>query len=297
MSNFKSLLWPILFVFRLTGVLPLTSQFAPSGLGQKCASMLIIISVTLGCVKPYRFIMKSDFKPEDFMQIIGVSLTTLSAFASFFLINNRIKEAGEVLTKLQLIHDSLKMKIKLRLVISVWLPFLVVYLIPLIFKIFCMKYWNDSYLGLLLYACTIARANYVNSSVLTFIVMCIVINTYYKELLRQFELVQLSGHCKTRKIENLKLCHQMLYESAEGISNLYGLHILLGLLTSNLYFQMSVFRSLQKLITTNDIWAATLKVMQTLLFMSVDIVRIVLCFTFSNSIYTQVEIHHTIAVY
>jgi len=131
--------------------------------------------------------MKSDFKPEDFMQIIGVSLTTLSALASFFLINYRIKEAGEVLKKLQLIHASLKMGIKLRLVISVWLPFLVVYLIPLIFKFFWTIYWYDNYLGLLLDVCPVARANYVNSSVLTFIVICIVINTYYKEILRQFK--------------------------------------------------------------------------------------------------------------
>jgi hypothetical protein len=297
MSNFKSLLWPILLVFRLTGVLPLTSQFTPSRLGQKCASVVLIISTTLGCVKPYRFIMKSDFEPKDFMQIIGVSLTTLSAFATFFLINYRIKEAGEVLTKLQLIHNSLKMGIKLRLMISVWLPFLVVYLIPLIFKFFWTIYWYDSYLGLLLDACPVARANYVNSSVLTFIVMCIVINTYYKEILRQFNLVQLSGLRKNRKIENLKLCHQMLHESAEGINNLYGLHILLGLLTSNLYFQMSVFSSLQKFITTNDIWTTTLKIVQTFLFISIDIVRIVLCFTFSNSIYTQVDKHHITAVY
>jgi hypothetical protein len=297
MSNFKSLLWPILFVFRLTGVLPLTSQFTPSKLGQNCASVVLIISVTLGCVKPYRFIMKSDFKPEDFMQIIGVSLTTVSAFASLFLINYRIKEAGEVLTKLQLIHASLKMGIKLRLVISVWLPFLVVYLIPLIFKFFRTIYWYDNYLGLLLDVCPVVRANYVNSSVLTFIVMCIVINTYYKEILRQFKLVQLSGLRKIRKIENLKLCHRMLHESAQGINNLYGLHILLGLSTSNLYFQMSVFSSLQKIITTNDIWATTLKTVQTFLFMGVDIVRIVLCFTLSNSIYTQVEKHHIIAVY
>jgi len=89
----------------------------------------------------------------------------------------------------------------------------------------------------------------------------------------------------------------MLHESAEGINNLYGLHILLGLMTSNLYFQMSAFSSLQNFITTHDIWATTLKTVQTFLFMGVDIVRIVLCFTLSNSIYTQVEKHHIIAVY
>jgi hypothetical protein len=289
MRHFKSLLWPILFVFRLTGVLPLTSQFAPSRRGQLCASIVLIISVTLGCVRPYRFIMKSDFKPEDFMQIFGVSLTTFSAFASFYLINFRIKEVGEVLTKLQLIHESLNTAVKLRLMFSVWLPFFVLYLIPMLYKIILTIYSFESFFGLLLDACPIARANYNNSSVLTFIVMCNVINAYYKEILRQFNLVQLSSRRKNSKLENLKLCHQMLHESAEGIKNLYGFHILVGLVTSNLYFQMSVFKSLQKLITSNDIWTTSRKILQTFVFMSVDIIRIILCFNFSNSIYAQVN--------
>jgi len=72
MRSFESLLWPLLFVFRITGALPLTSQFAPSRWGQIFASLVVIISVTLGCVKPYLSYTKSSIKPEMFMDIIGV---------------------------------------------------------------------------------------------------------------------------------------------------------------------------------------------------------------------------------
>lgn len=291
MSHFKSLLWPILFVFRLTGVLPLTSQFAPSRWSQTCASIVLIISATLGFVRPYRFIMNSGFKPEDFMQIIGASLTTFSAFASLFLINFRIKEAGDVLKKLQLIHDRLNVGFKLRLMASVWLPFMVLYMIPLLYKIIRILYSFESYTGLLLGVCSTVRANYINSSVLTFIVMCSVMNVHYEEILKQFDVVQLSSARKIRKLENLKLCHQKLFECAEGIKNLYGIHILFGLVTSNLYFQMSVFKSLHKLIITNDIWKTSRQILVTFMFMSVEIWRIVLCFSTSNSIYNQVKEH------
>jgi hypothetical protein len=288
MSPFKSLLWPIFFVFKVTGVLPLTSQFAPSRLGQTCASIFLIFSVSLGCVGPYRFIMTHSFKPEDFMLIIGVSLTTFSAFASLFLINFRIKEVGAVLTKLQFIHDTLNVGIKFRLMASVWLPFLLLYLIPLLYKIINALYSFQSFYILLMVLCNAARANYNNSSVLTFIVMCKVINVYYEEILKRLDVVQFSSVRKKLKIENLKLCHQRLYECAEGVKNLYGMHILLGLVTSNLYFQISVFKSLQNLINTNDIWTTTGNILIMFMFMSIDMARIIMCFTSTNSIYKQV---------
>lgn len=289
MSSFKNLFWPVLFVFRLTSVLPLTSQFVPSRWGQIATSIVIILSVTLGCIRPYQFIMRSNLKPNDFMNIIGVLLTTFSSVASFFIINFRIEKICKVLTKLELVHDFLNVGLNIRLIISVWLPFSALYVIPMLYKIVYHLSKFNSFSGLVIGACNIARANYLNSSVLTFIVLCHIMNKYFEEIIKQLQNIKLTSVLKIKQLEKIKECHRNLYESAEGLKTMYGIHILLGLVTSNLYFQMSVFRSLQKLLTTNDIWLASRKILQTFMFMSVDIGRIILCFTSSNSIYKQVK--------
>jgi hypothetical protein len=293
MSSFASLLWPLLFVFRITGALPLTSKFAPSRWGQIFASFVVIISVTIGCVKPYLNITKSSFKPEKFMQVIGVMLSLFSAIASFFIINFKIKEAGQLLKTLQIVHVRLNVRTHLRLIFSVWVPFLVIYLVPLLYKVFNMVFYFKSWYGLLVDASGAARFNYLNTSVLTFVVTCHIIGIYYKEILKQLESVQFKTigkfEQKNARLEILKYCHLDLFKSVERVKNLYGIHILFGLVSSNMYFQMSVFELLQKLNNTNEYWQMTSKLLSTFVFLSLDIGRIVLCFTSSNIICKQVE--------
>lgn len=291
MSFFENLLWPIIFVFRLTGVLPLTNQFAPSRRGQNLASFIVILSVTLGCVKPYQNIIRSSFKPEDFMQITGVLLTILSAMVSFFTINFRIKEASDLFNKLQLVHDNLNVGVNFRLMISVWVPFVVIYLIPLLYKVFNMVYLFKTFPGLLLDVCNATRFNYLNSSVLTFVITCLIMGAYYKEILKQLKIVSLSNDlCKKSRLEILKNCHLNLFESVEMVKSLYGIHILFGLVTSNMYFQMSVFKTLHKWINTNDSGTMPSKFISTFIFLSLDIGRIIFCFTSSNAVCKQVEV-------
>jgi hypothetical protein len=294
MSSFTSLLWPLLFVFRITGALPLTSQFAPSRWGQIFASFVVIISVTIGCVKPYLNITKSSFKPEKFMQIIGVMLSLFSAIASFFIINFKIKEAGQLLKTLQIVHVRLNVGTHLRLIFSVWVPFLAIYLIPLLYKVFNLVFYFKSWYGLLVDASGAARFNYLNASVLTFVVTCHIIGIYYKEILKQLEAVKFKTigkfEQKNVRLEILKYCHLDLFKSVERVKNLYGIHILFGLVTSNMYFQMSVFELLQKLNNTNEYGQMTSKLVSTFIFLSLDIGRIILCFTSSNKICKQVEV-------
>jgi hypothetical protein len=293
MSSFESLLWPLLFVFRITGALPLTSHFAPSRQGQIFASFVVVFSVTLGCVKPYLNITKYSFKPEKFMQIIAVLLSIFSAITSFFVINFRIKEASELLKTLQIIHVRLNVGVNLMLIFSVWVPFLLIYLIPHLFKAFYMVFYFKTWLGLLVDASAAARFNYLNSSVLTFVVMSHVMGIYYKEVLKQLEAFQFKTirgfEQKIDVLENLKYCHLQLFNSVERVKNLYGIHVLFGLVTSNMYFQMSMFDLLQKLIISKKNWPMLSKFVSSFLFMSLDIGRIVLCFTSSNIICKQVK--------
>jgi hypothetical protein len=249
MSTFESLLWPLLFVFRLTGALPLTSQFAPSRCSQIFASFVVIISVTLGCVKPYLSFTKASIKPEMFMDIIGVLLSEFSAIASFFFINFKIKEASELLKTLQIVHVRLNMGVNLRLIFSSWVPFLAIYLIPLLFKVYDVVFSFKSWYGLLLEVSAAARFNYLNASLLTFVVTCYMMGTYYMEILKQLQGVKLNTN---NNLENLKYCHIKLFESVERVIKLYGTHILCGLVTSNTCFQMTVFESLQQWINTNE---------------------------------------------
>jgi len=301
MSSLRSLLWPLLFVFRITGALPLTSQFAPSRWGQIFASLVVIFSVTLGCVKPYLNITKSSFKPEKFMQIIGVLLSIFSAIASFFIVNFKIKEASKFLKTLQMVHVRLNVGFKLMLIFSIWVPFLAIYLIPLLFKVFNMVFFFKSWLGLLVDASSAARFNYLNASVLTFVVTCHVMGIYYKEILKQLEAINFKtiGKFKRKnfRLENLKYCHLHLFQSVESVKNLYGIHILFGLVTSNMYFQMSMFELLQKMIKTNEYWLMPSKFVSTFLFLSLDIGRIILCFTSSNIICKQVKSENYVLIF
>jgi hypothetical protein len=288
------LLWPLLFVFRITGALPLTSQLTPSRWGQIFASLVVIISVTLGCVKPYVSYTKSSIKPEMFMDIIGVLLSAFSAIASLFIVNFRIKEASDLLKTLQIVHFRLNMGVNLRLIFSAWVPFLAIYLIPLLFKVYDVVFWFESWYGLLLEVSAAARFNYLNASLLAFVVTCYMMGTYYMEILKQLEAEQLYININ---LENLKYCHLKLFESVERVKKLYGIHILFGLVTSNTCFQMTVFESLQQWINSSEYWTMPSIFLSTFLFMSLDIGRIVLCFTSSNIICKQVKAQNNVLIF
>jgi hypothetical protein len=223
------------------------------------------------------------------MQYIGILFTIFSAIVSFFAINFRIIESRDLFTKLQLVHDSLKVKVNLRLMFSVWVPFLGMYLIPLLYKVFTMIFFFKTFSGLLFDACSAARFNYMNASVLTFVVACHIISAYYKEIIEQLGAVAFSNDMsKNSRLENLKMCHLILFESVERVKSLYGIYVLLGLVTSNMYFQMSVIKTILSRIDENNFSITHSKIFTILIFLSLDISRITLCFTSSNSVCKQV---------
>jgi len=208
--------------------------------------------------------------------------------------NFRIKEASELLKTLQIVHIRLNMGVNLRLIFSAWVPFLAIYLIPLLFKVYDVVFWFESWYGLLLEVSAAARFNYLNASLLTFVVTCYMMGTYYMEILKQLEAEQLYININ---LENLKYCHLKLFESVERVKKLYGIHILFGLVTSNTCFQMTVVESLQQWINSSEYWTMPSIFLSTFLFMSLDIGRIVLCFTSSNIICKQVKAQNNVLIF
>jgi len=298
MSAFRVILWPIINLLKLTGVMPLTmkSSFSASKFAQSVSVLMIVTFVTCGSVGTVKFILRTSTS-AGLIQNFGAVLTILSAVLSIYYLVLKAGIIAECLNDLEVVFKDLKNVNVTRLTLRLWIQFFILHTCPLMYKIRRILKMNNhwafstSIQNLFLPLCNAFKANCLNGAVVFFLTIGQIINELYKAILKDLKLATSISNTRKRKerLLVLKNHHGKMYESAEKLNSLFGILLLVGLVTSNIFFQTTVFKFFNGMCSPKgDRSSQVIIFLQSMIFMTADLGRIGLSFVTCHSVSKQV---------
>jgi len=300
MSPFKVILWPIINLVKVTGLMPLTMKngFSASKSAQCVSLLMILCYITFGSVTTIRFIfIRDNATPVVFIQLLGLLLTTCSAVATINYLILKAENVAELLNKLEIIFNDLRSVSVTQIAIRVWLQFFIVYFVPLLYimalplKNNTKCAGNECVINVFLKICNVAKTNCAEASIVFFLSLGQIINELFKALLKELAAATSNSNIRKRKARYLILMkhHQKIYECAEKLNSLFGILLLLSLITSNIFFQTTVFTFLHDMCSPKSSNAGFLETFSaSILSITHDLGRITLPFIICHSISVQV---------